>query len=449
MHQAVTFASITSDVGSIFHPLFWLFAQVLAFFYSLIPNYIIAITLLTVLVMLLTAPLTVKSTKSMMEMQRIQPEFRKLQQKYKGDKEKMNEEVMKLYREHGVSPVGGCLPLLLQMPFFVCLYGVIKGLVNAVTIKGVRHPEPRYLSHSSKMYADIIHAGGKIKSFGIDLSQTPFAHHGTIGASLPYWIIFFAAIGLQYIQMARLSKRNAANIANNPQMQTMQTMQKVTPLIFGVIYIAFPIGVTVYFVVSSFCRIVIQEILFRAGVTAPKPPGETTAKPLPRRRSLMDRLADAQTVAQEQRRRQMELRGSIEADTKDAKPQLPGPRSTRANGNGSAGSVAPGPKPSGSKPSGSKDEPAGSKHGTSRPTGQRQGPKPNGTAGSKPPQKSSNSPDSPSNGVTGTGRPVRRPSGNGSSTNGGGADALGSEADLVRPKQLPPRSKDKRPRKAR
>ena len=67
------------------------------------------------------------------------------------------------------------------------------------------------------------------------------------------------------MQMARLNKRNAANIQNNPQMQTMQTMQKVTPLIFGVIYIAFPIGVTVYFIVSSFCRIVIQEILFRSG----------------------------------------------------------------------------------------------------------------------------------------------------------------------------------------
>src|SRR5580704_13232918 len=170
MHQAVTIASITSDVGSIFHPLFWLFAQVLAFFFSLIPNYIIAITLLTVLVMILTAPLTVKSVKSMMEMQRIQPEFKKLQTKYKGDREKLNEEVMKLYREHGVSPLGGCLPLLLQMPFFVCLYGVIKGLTNAVVVKGKRIPEPRYLTHSSKMYSDIIHAHGQIKSFGIDLA---------------------------------------------------------------------------------------------------------------------------------------------------------------------------------------------------------------------------------------------------------------------------------------
>jgi YidC/Oxa1 family membrane protein insertase len=421
MHQAVTIASITSDVGSIFHPLFWAFAQVLAFFYSLIPNYIIAITLLTVLVMLLTAPLTVKSTKSMMEMQRVQPEFRKLQQKYKGDKEKLNEEVMKLYREHGVSPVGGCLPLLLQMPFFVCLYGVIKGLVNAVTIKGKRIPEPRYLVHSTKMYADIIHSGGKIESFGIDLSQTPFAHHGSLGSSLPYWIIFFAAIGLQYIQMARLSKRNAANIQNNPQMQTMQTMQKVTPLIFGVIYIAFPIGVTVYFVVSSLCRIIIQEILFRAGVTAPRPPGEKRDLP-PRRRGLMDRLADAQATAQEtaqeQRRRQAELKGSIEADTRDVSE--------------------PPKKPSGGRPPGSR--PQGGK-GTSgnRASGQPQMPRANGTSGAKAGQ----------NGATGNGRPVRKPGGNGSSTNGGGADALGGEADLVKPKPLPPRSKDKKPRKAR
>ena len=191
-------ASITSDVGSIFHPLFWVFAQALALFYSLIPNYIIAITLLTVLVMLLTAPLTVKSTKSMVEMQRIQPEFRKLQQKYKGDREKMNEEVMKLYREHGVSPVGGCLPLLLQMPFFVCLYGVIKGLTNYEVGQGASKSRAPLPFELDTMYQDIVHAGGKIKSFGIDLSQTPFTHHGSIGASIPYYVLFFAAIGLQY-----------------------------------------------------------------------------------------------------------------------------------------------------------------------------------------------------------------------------------------------------------
>jgi YidC/Oxa1 family membrane protein insertase len=378
----------------------------------------------------------------MVEMQRIQPEFRKLQQKYKGDREKLNEEVMKLYREHGVSPVGGCLPLLLQMPFFVCLYGVIKGLTNTKTINHVKYPSPRYLSSSTRMYQDILHAGGKIKSFGIDLSQTPFTHHGSLAASIPYYILFFAAIGLQYLQMARLNKRNAANIQNNPQMQTMQTMQKVTPLIFGVIYIAFPVGVTVYFIVSSFCRIVIQEILFRTGVTAPKPAGEGGARdlPPPRRRGLMDRLADAQATAQEQRRRQAELNGTISASSRDVvDPDEPtGP------------SAPPKPSPKAGRPPGQiRSGPAGQPG--SRPADQKGNSGTNGASSQsgQSAAKSSGSPARPS-------RPTRptRPSGtNGSGTNGRSGTASGAgangEDETAKAKQVPPRSKDKRPRKAR
>jgi YidC/Oxa1 family membrane protein insertase len=409
MRQAFT-ASITSDIGSIFHPIFWVFAQALALIYSLIPNYIIAISLLTIVVMLLTAPLTVKSTKSMMEMQRIQPEFKKLQAKYKGDREKLNEEVMKLYREHGVSPVGGCLPLLLQMPFFVCLYGVIKGLTYATVSKtGVRTPAPRYLSVHSKMYLDIVHAHGQIKSFGIDLSQTPFTHHGSLAVSLPYYVLFFAAIGLQYLQMSRLSKRNAANAQNNPQMQTMQTMQKVTPLIFGVIYIAFPIGVTVYFIVSSFCRIVIQEVLFRAGVTAPKPAGAPGARDLPPkkagRRGFLEKLADAQAAAQEQRRRQVDLKGSIDAITNDVNPPV---------------------KPNGTtpKPKAPPGKPAPSSNGST-----------NGRP--KPP-------------AAGNGRPQRPSARLGSSSNGNtDSDSTSGSEEDDKQKAAPPRAKDKRPRKAR
>lgn len=399
MRLSVTLASIFSDIGEIFHPLFWVFAQLLAFFYSLVPNYIIAITLLTILVMVLTAPLTVKSTKSMMEMQRIQPEFKKLQQKYKGDREKLNEEVMKLYREHGVSPVGGCLPLLLQMPFFICLYGVIKGLVHTSTLHGHKVPTPLYLGKSTKMYHDVIASHGKLESFGIDLSQTPFQHHGTFAQGLPYWIIFFAAIGLQYIQMARLNKRNAANtnLQNNPQMQTMQTMQKVTPLIFGVIYIAFPIGVTVYFIVSSLCRIIIQEILFRAGVTAPKPAGAVVpgARDVsaPKRRTFMDRLADAQATAQEQRRRQMDLKDTIDAATTDGNPNPPSGGSTKPPSAGSRPKIGP----------------------------------PGGTNGK------------PSAG--GNGKSPAKPAQNGSNSDG--------SAQGDKPKAPPQRAKDKRPRKAR
>lgn len=413
MHLAIM-ASITSDVGDIFHPLFWVFAQGLALFYSLIPNYIIAIALLTVLVMLLTAPLTVKSTKSMMEMQRVQPEFKKLQQKYKGDREKLNEEVMKLYREHGVSPVGGCLPLLLQMPFFICLYGVIKGLTNAVTVHGHKIPQPRYLSSSSEMYKNIIRAHGQIKSFGIDLSQTPFQHHGSFSQGLPYYILFFAAIGLQYMQMARLNKRNAANMQNNPQMQTMQTMQKVTPLIFGVIYIAFPIGVTVYFIVSSFCRIGIQEILFRTGVTAPRPAGEAGSRPLPpRKRSLMDRLADMQQAAREAQARQSVQPGSIDAETRD----LPGR---------SLPTAEPEPGSGNGKPAG-----RGSANGRSANGG------PNG-AGAKNDGRRSSSGN----------RASKSPSAKTPGSKNQSSGNQNGQGDASSAKQGP-RSKDKRPRKAR
>ena len=91
--------------------------------------------MLTVVIMGALTPFTIKSTKSMMAMQRLQPEIKKLQQKYKGpeNRQLLNEEMMKLYKEEGVNPVGGCFPVLLQAPFLFILYSVIKGLANKVT----------------------------------------------------------------------------------------------------------------------------------------------------------------------------------------------------------------------------------------------------------------------------------------------------------------------------
>ena len=85
--------------------------------------------------MIVTAPLTVKSTKSMVAMQRVSPEMKKLQQKYKGDRQTLNEEMMKLYKEHGVNPAGGCLPMFAQFPVFIILYGVIQGLANTAKVR--------------------------------------------------------------------------------------------------------------------------------------------------------------------------------------------------------------------------------------------------------------------------------------------------------------------------
>lgn len=89
-------------------------------------NYGIAIILLTVFVKLILLPLTIKQTRSMIAMQSIQPEIRKLQEKYKDDKEKLSQEMMKFYKENKVNPLGGCLPLILQMPIFFALFTVLR-----------------------------------------------------------------------------------------------------------------------------------------------------------------------------------------------------------------------------------------------------------------------------------------------------------------------------------
>jgi len=103
--------------------------SVLSAIYDVIPSYGVAIILLTILVRVVLIPLTVKQIRSMSAMQKIQPELKRIQQKHKGDRQKMNEELMKLYKEHNVNPLGGCFPLLMQAPVFIALYSVLRAAV--------------------------------------------------------------------------------------------------------------------------------------------------------------------------------------------------------------------------------------------------------------------------------------------------------------------------------
>src|SRR3990170_4967677 len=132
-----------------FDPVYNFFGTILAFFYGLIPNLGISIILLTVVVMLALFPLTAKQAKAMMHMQRAQPEIKKLQAKYKNDKQKLNEEVMKFYQENKINPLAGCLPLLVQMPIFFALFRVLSD------------PE-KYVPTDSSLYAALCRGAGDI-----------------------------------------------------------------------------------------------------------------------------------------------------------------------------------------------------------------------------------------------------------------------------------------------
>src|SRR5487761_1947456 len=160
-------------IGSIFQPILKLIGEIMAFFYALIPSYPVAVALLTVVVMAALTPLTVKSTKNMAAMQALGPEMKKLQAKYKGPENRvqLNEEMMALYKEHNVNPASGCLPMLLQMPAFLVLYDVIRGITNTVQVHGHTVAQPRYISHTTKMYHDIVAGHGQLNSFGMDFAK--------------------------------------------------------------------------------------------------------------------------------------------------------------------------------------------------------------------------------------------------------------------------------------
>src|SRR5207248_1876164 len=132
MSAALTWVYVVAAGGSPLDPLYTALGWVMAWLYAVIPSYGIAIILLTIAVRLVLYPLTVKQTKSMQAMQRLQPEIKRLQAKYKNDRQKLNEEMMKFYKENKVNPLSGCLPLLLQMPLFIVLYRLIHDLTATV-----------------------------------------------------------------------------------------------------------------------------------------------------------------------------------------------------------------------------------------------------------------------------------------------------------------------------
>lgn len=361
-------------IGVIVHPIFVLFGWILAGLYAVWPNYGFAITGLTVIIMLALTPVTVKSTKSMIAMQRLQPEMKKLQAKYKGaeNREMLNQEMMRLYKENGTSPFGACLPSLLQMPFLIVLYTLIRGLSTTVThghyytgLNGVYQKctqavcgAPRYIPTSSQMHTDLVVSKGQMHWwFGMDLSSYPFSTHTSPGSAsqavlvIPYLVLIAAAMFLQYYQMKQMNSRNPQAAAANPQ---MQTMQKFFPIIFGFIYLRVPAGATIYMVVSSAMRIGTQEVMFKTGMVEPvavereigsgkqdkPPPPKPAPKPAKKRSTATDGTALAKGTVPP---RKADTNGRPNTDANGRKP---GAGKRPANGKGGAAAEQPpAPKP--------------------------------------------------------------------------------------------------------
>jgi len=226
--------------------------QVLAFFYNIIPNSGVAIILLTVAVRLLLFPLTAKQARSMIAMQRVQPEIKKLQAKYKNDRQKLNEEMMAFYKENNINPLGGCLPLVLQMPIFIALFQTLHNIQKFIPI-------------DSKMYADICGKSvavsdckPKMSFAGMDLtkSASTVASKG-FGEVWPYLILVAIVVVTGFVQQ-RQTMRNQTQ--PNPQ---MAMVGKIFPIIFAFISWTAASGVALYFATTNLWQIGQQEIVYR------------------------------------------------------------------------------------------------------------------------------------------------------------------------------------------
>ena len=253
-------------------PFFEIFSTALAAIYGVVGSYGFAIILLTIGVRLVLLPLTIKQTKSMREMQRIQPELKRIQQKYKNDRQKATEAQMALYKEHGVNPFGGCAPLLLQMPVLIALYWVIRQPLQ-------------YMDHLSgwALAADLADRATRVgvhRFLGLRLDCSAADVRGardTVSVpnvvcgdglldALPY-LLLIGLMGLTtYYQQKQM--QSTQTMAASPQAQQMQMLTRIMPVFLMVIGYSFPAALILYWTITNAWTIVQQRIMLQ-GLTQP------------------------------------------------------------------------------------------------------------------------------------------------------------------------------------
>ncbi len=200
-----------------------LMIRILSWIYAVIPNYGLAIIILTIMVKSLMHPLTRKALTSGQRMQKMQPKMKELQQKYKEDKVRLQQEMMRLYREEGFSPMGGCLPMLIQMPIFFALYGAFA--------RGFAGRQASFIPG----WIDDLSQPDSLFSWSYDLPM--------LGSE-------FNLLPLIYLVM-QILQMNMQPPPADPQAAQMQKTMKFMPIIFAFIFYNMPSGLVLYFTINS------------------------------------------------------------------------------------------------------------------------------------------------------------------------------------------------------
>jgi YidC/Oxa1 family membrane protein insertase len=230
------------------------FVTVLTWLYSVLGNdVVLAIVVLTVIIRFLTYPLLARQQESSRKMQELQPRLKKLQEKYKNDKEKLSEAQMKLYKDHGVNPIGGCLPLVVQFPILIGLYQSIDFALAATPFKLVDLSE-RLLIPGLDPLIPLQRIW-----LGMDLTLPPTTNP-VYALSLPLLVLITtwlqSKVTMGANQQSKPDSDDEDSGAGGQAAAMTKSMTTIMPLMFGFFSLSFSVGLSIYFVTSNIMGII-------------------------------------------------------------------------------------------------------------------------------------------------------------------------------------------------
>ncbi len=205
----------------------------------------LSIVSLVILIRICLIPLFVKQIKSTRAMQTLQPEMKKIQERYKNDKQRQSEEMMKLYKETGTNPLSSCLPILAQSPFFFALYHVLNGIATGDTIGVINKSllESAQKAHivGAPLAAKFTDSSSKVEALGASLTD--------VRVVTAIMIVLMSAS--QFFTQRQLMTKNVDTTVKTPFMQQQKMLMYVFPVMFAVFGINFPVGVLVYWLTTN------------------------------------------------------------------------------------------------------------------------------------------------------------------------------------------------------
>ncbi|MED7948759.1 MULTISPECIES: membrane protein insertase YidC [unclassified Streptomyces] len=212
----------------------------------------LAIASMVVVIRICLIPLFVKQIKATRAMQAIQPKMKAIQERYKNDRQRQSEEMMKLYKEAGTNPFSSCLPILVQAPFFTALYGVLAKVADGKPI-GV-------------IDGTLLDSAQQAHIFGAPLSAT-FVGSPEVSVKIVVAVMIILMSLSQFVTQRQLMTKNMDLTVKTPFMQQQKMLMYVFPIMFAVMGINFPVGVLVYWLTTNVWSMGQQLIVIRNNPT--------------------------------------------------------------------------------------------------------------------------------------------------------------------------------------